>query len=240
MLRHDDPDRPSASSLGRTTTTEALVAELRRQILDGDVSPGQPLREAEIATRFRVGRNTVRAALQALTHEGILLHESHRGAFVREYSLGDIQSVYGMRTALEVEAARVIVAERIDLPDAADAVERLESAPDSTPWSELLALDMTFHQAVIYAIGNRRMATAFDSLIHEVRLLQAQVHSAYRQQPAATLGNQHRCVLEALVSGDLDRAVSSVREHLEHSRREVTQSLRRKVQPGTWPAGRPI
>jgi DNA-binding transcriptional MocR family regulator len=65
---------------------ETLVAALRSRILGGELQPGTPLREVEIAEGYGAARNAVRTAFQALVHEGLLQHDKHRGVFVAEPS----------------------------------------------------------------------------------------------------------------------------------------------------------
>jgi DNA-binding GntR family transcriptional regulator len=209
---------------------DALCAQLRRWILDGVAAPGQPLREADVAAKFRVGRNTVRSALQTLAHEGLLHHEVNKGVSVKQYDLADVIDLYGMRAALEVETTRLIAAEQVDITGAEQALLDLEATSDDTAWSDLLILDMRFHQLMVHSVGNARIAQSFDSLTLEIRLLQAQVGSSYAR-PAALLGAQHRELLEAIRSGDVNTATAAMRSHLALSQREVTRALRHRARP---------
>ena len=78
--------RLQGSSLPRRGTADLLAAEIRTRILAGDLLPGDPLREAELAAAFNVARNTVREALRLLTQDGLADHEVHRGVSVRRHT----------------------------------------------------------------------------------------------------------------------------------------------------------
>ncbi|MBK5217426.1 MAG: GntR family transcriptional regulator, partial [Propionibacteriales bacterium] len=56
-----------------------VLAELRRTIIAGELSPGQPLRQDLLAERFGVSRVPLREALSTLEAEGQAVYEPHRG-----------------------------------------------------------------------------------------------------------------------------------------------------------------
>ena len=212
-------------SLNRVSTVDALADSLRQQILDGSLRAGTPLREVEVAERYGVGRNSVRAAFQRLIHEGVLRHEAFRGVQVPAYGEQDIRDVYLLRTAIEVEAARTIVSAGLDTSEAATALAALEEA-DADPnvhWGERAALDLAFHQALVRALGSDRMQGAFDALVLEVRLLQAQIGADY-PAPRSALVAQHRVLLEAVQGDDPAVAEGRVRDHLSLSELEVRRA----------------
>ena len=73
-------DRTAA--LARVSTVDALAAALRTRILDGELAPGERLRELELAEAYGVARHSLRAALRALAAEGLVTIEPNRGARV--------------------------------------------------------------------------------------------------------------------------------------------------------------
>lgn len=68
-----------------STKHQRIAAELRDAIKRGELTGGQRLgSEAEIGATYGASRTTVRAALSALAHEGLISSEPGRGWFVRE------------------------------------------------------------------------------------------------------------------------------------------------------------
>src|SRR5215813_12994369 len=86
---------------------DEVVDGLRREILDGTLPGGARLVEQELTERYGVARHSLRAALRALAAEGLVVVEPNRGARVAKLSPQDITWLYELRTALEVEAARL-------------------------------------------------------------------------------------------------------------------------------------
>jgi GntR family phosphonate transport system transcriptional regulator len=67
---------------------EAIAAELRHDIVQGRLTPGQKLpNEATLAARFAVNRHTLRQAVQALAQEGFVRVAHGSGTYVRELVL---------------------------------------------------------------------------------------------------------------------------------------------------------
>jgi DNA-binding GntR family transcriptional regulator len=214
-------------TLPRVSTVEALAAVLRRQILTGELPPGSQLREIELAQGFGVGRHSLRAALQALVHEGLLHHEPHRGVFVPQMEAADVEDLFRLRTALEVEAARTLVLRGTAVDDAVRCVEALEALSGDEPWDEVIELDLGFHRALIDAVGSRHLSQAFASLQAQLRLMNAQLRPQYER--ADKVGREHRAVLDAILSGDVATAERALRAHLEHGVQEIVSP---EPQPG--------
>jgi DNA-binding LacI/PurR family transcriptional regulator len=62
-----------------------LIGYFRQRILDGSLAPGAQLpTEFEIAQEHQISRGTVRQALHALVHEGLIERVQGRGTFVRQ------------------------------------------------------------------------------------------------------------------------------------------------------------
>jgi DNA-binding transcriptional regulator YhcF (GntR family) len=113
-----------ARQLETVSTVEALERELERQILDGVFAPGEHLREVELSESYEVGRHTLRAAFDRLVRRGVLDKARNRGVFVREFTPQDVTEIYEVRTALEVQAFRMLAARRTVPPAAREATER--------------------------------------------------------------------------------------------------------------------
>ena len=65
-----------------------LISYFRQRILDGSLAPGARLpTEFEIAQEHQISRGTVRQALHALVHEGLIERMQGRGTFVRQLPL---------------------------------------------------------------------------------------------------------------------------------------------------------
>ncbi len=128
-----------------TGAASARVAEyLRAAILEGRITPGERIRQEDVAARFGASRLPVREALRMLEAEGLTEHEANKGARVPRLSMHEVDVIYQMRERLEP----LVLTESI--PHLGDAeIERLEEVQarieENTDMAAFLALDREFH-----------------------------------------------------------------------------------------------
>jgi DNA-binding GntR family transcriptional regulator len=204
-----------ARQLETVSTVEALERELERQILDGVFAPGEHLREVELSESYQVGRHTLRAAFDRLVRRGVLDKARNRGVFVREFTPQDVTEIYEVRTALEVQAFRMLAARRTVPPAAREATERCRALQAGSPRRLIGAADFAFHRAIVVGAGNERLTRAHQELEAEIELCLAQLARDYATPDE--LASQHDVLLAAIESGEPATAEAAIREHLERA-----------------------
>src|SRR6516225_19991 len=90
------------------TRRDAVVHELRRAIMAGELVAGQRVREVQVAQQMGISRPTLREALYQLIQEGLLEQEPYRGVVVASIDAKFIADMASVRVALETLAARAI------------------------------------------------------------------------------------------------------------------------------------
>src|SRR5215469_13026317 len=93
---------PGKKPLG---STEMIAGALRNAICSGEIPPGAPLKQDEIATEFGVSHTPVREALKALVSEGLATLHHNRGCFVSDLSSGVARELMEFRALLEPRLA---------------------------------------------------------------------------------------------------------------------------------------
>jgi len=199
--------------LERPSTSETLARELRRQILSGAVGPGSRLREVEIADAFGVSRQSLRAALAELVHEGLLRRAPHRGVWVPALTAEELRDVYDLRAVLEAEAAARLARDpRLAGPVRVE-LERLDALDDDASWGITQETHLAFHRALVDAVGSPRLSRAYSLLWSEASLGLV----AARHHPSSAPGGQaesHRLLLDTILAGPPDDASRAARAHL--------------------------
>ena len=138
-----------------------------------------------------MSRHTLRAALRELAVEGLVRIEPNRGASVARLDEADIQGLYELRAALELEAAHLAL-ERHDgrLPTRG---RRRRRPPDGRPagrsrpsWHAVAAAHATVHGSIVSAAGSRRIEASYAALARELQLFLVQLRPVWSLERMVT------------------------------------------------------
>jgi GntR family transcriptional regulator, transcriptional repressor for pyruvate dehydrogenase complex len=215
------------TSLRRSPLVDLAVSQLREQVLSGQWPVGARLpAETELAQRLEVGRSTVREAVRALVHAGLLETRQGSGTYVRSVTPGSgweprlrraaVLEVYEVRQALEVQAARLAAGRRTDA-DLAALHERLaerQTARDRARDAAFVESDLAFHRAVVAAAHNALLAEMFGSFAAVLREALIAVVSD-RGLDTAGADPAHLRLAAAIEAGDAAAAERATHDHLD-------------------------
>jgi DNA-binding GntR family transcriptional regulator len=223
----ETPATADPVQLDTVSTVDAAANVLRELILDGRLEPGARLREAEFAERLGIARHSFRAATQILVSEGLLRREPNRGVHVPVFEPDDLIDVFRLRTALEVEAVRlVIAADRV--PEAAEeSVRELSGLGDDAPWRAVVEPDMRFHRSIIEASGSERLVRAYATVHSEVLLCLVWLRPHYDRP--SQVAAEHEELIAAIRGGDADRAEVLFRAHLTEAAENLTRAWQERT-----------
>lgn len=206
--------------LDRRAAASQIAERVRESILRGDMAPGRPLREADLAAAFHVTRNTVREALRLLSQEGLTSHEVHRGVAVRRLTAAEVKQVFGVRAIVEAavaERAGSLTQEEIaTLREPLLASERA-ARKDGEDYPEVLRQNLEFHRRLVALVGNRRLDQVFEELAAEVTLALVSLHA----DVAGPWLRRNRALLRLLEEGKARQFRSEMRRYLEDSLEDV-------------------
>jgi DNA-binding GntR family transcriptional regulator len=198
---------------------ERIHDRLRAAIISGELAPGSPVIEAELATRLGASRTPVREALRRLEAEGLLEPRGLRGSVVRALRADEVECVFEIREALESLAARraARTMRETELRKLADYVERMRGSVDDA--NEMERHDTGFHDVILANASGERLKRMLTELREEL--------IAYRfislSDPArrrATVG-EHEAIVEALRAHDEDAAAARTAAHIANARAAV-------------------
>jgi DNA-binding GntR family transcriptional regulator len=214
---------PPEVRIATVSTVEAAANAIRDLILDGELPAGARLRENDFAERLGVARHSFRAATQILIGEGLLRREPNRGVAVPVFSQADVEDIFKLRAALEVEATRLAIEAGVVPAEARAAVAALSALNADASWSDVVQPDLTFHRAIIDASGSVRLQRAYHGLQSEIVLCMVQLQPAYDhpQEVAA----EHEELLAAIEKRDAENAERLWRVHLDEAAANQIKAL---------------
>ena len=222
----------SAEQTTRDVTTHGYLGDtaaetIRKMIFTGAVAPGSRIREDELVRTLHVSRTPIRAALLALSKEGLVDLVARKGAFVRSYTIKDLYEVYQIRDALDALAAEIAATragpeELLHIEQSiaeeercyADIRSRARVEDLGPEESYSLAMhDLAFHRAVLEAGGNGQLKFIMDEchVMHKSLFVMLKYPQVKR---AGIRIEEHREFLQSLQARDVARARELARAHV--------------------------
>lgn len=194
--------------------SEQLRESIEEEVATGRLKPGTHLDELELAERFGVSRTPIREALSLLAGEGVVEIRPRRGAVVAQLSPRRLVEMFEVMGELEALCAR-LAARRIGEADLASLMQGLAqcqtAAAQRDPDAYFYANE-EFHRNIYLASRNEYLieqAVSLQRKLRPYRRLQLRV----RNRMAQSL-QEHQDIVEAIRSGDADRAATELRSHV--------------------------
>ncbi len=215
-------DQKAAGSAG--PTADRLADALRASLIRGDLPPGTPLRDAAIAARFNVSRNTVREALRLLRAEGLAVHKMHKGTIVRRFDEADVRDMYVVRRTIELRAVEESAFAGPDqLAKLSESVAASEDALAVEDYQALGTASLEFHRNLVSLLGSPTLDEFFEGVLARLRLAFSTADEATFQSPWV---KRDREINELVQSGQRDLAAAALRAYLDDSEAQVIDFIR--------------
>jgi DNA-binding GntR family transcriptional regulator len=194
---------------------QAILTELRRAILSGDVAPGSPVPVDEVADLFGVSRIPIREALKTLIGEGLVDHQPRAGYTVARLTPQEFRELYVVRGVLEIAAlsAAVDSATPEDDREAAEALHALDRAIRDQDYRAYQRESRRFHLTLAAPCRMPRLMHMIELVWNITEPIQPMAH--IRQRDREELHGEHREMLDAFAARDRARLLRITRQHLD-------------------------
>jgi DNA-binding GntR family transcriptional regulator len=201
---------------GRGTSSPAILYELRRAILDGEVPPGTTIPVDEIADLFGVSRIPIRDALKTLLSEGLLSQRPHAEYRVSQLTRSELQQFYTVRGVLELAIIQAAIdcADHEDEMEAVEAHDALLRAVGQGDVRGHHRESRRFHLALLSPSKMDRTLHMLESAWNMTEPMQAMAHAS--PDESATFNEDHRVMLAAFIDRDATALIESTRAHQQH------------------------
>jgi DNA-binding GntR family transcriptional regulator len=211
--------------------TQDAYERLRADLLACRLLPGERIRINELCKRLSVSLGAVREALSRLTSEGLVSAEPQLGFSVAPISIKDLQDLTMVRTEIEGLCLRQAVAHG-DLAWESRIVaahHRLSRTPHNAPDDpkrlndEFASAHAEFHQELVSACSSSWLHRMRDILFAQsARYIALSVPLARQDRDR---NQEHRELMEAVISRNADRAVELMTAHLNLTTRILLDAL---------------
>lgn len=207
------------------TSQQAVLQEIRRAIANGELKPGERVRQEEFAKRLNVSRVPVREALKGLEAEGQVTYQPQRGYAVAELSLEELTEIYLMRRLLETELIRravPIIDEDliIHLETLIAEMDELSKAGDPSGFTEV---NREFHLMLF----EQAKMPQFFRIVEILWKNSDSYRSVFFNNPAILrrIQKEHRKIVDACKARDTEGVVAAMNEHRSNAIPDLTAIL---------------
>lgn len=206
---------------------EAIV----QMITNGDFRPGEKLNESELSRALNVGRSLVRAALQKLAPDGLVVFQKNRGAFVNNPSMREVGHAYAARRLIEGEIIKDVCAHCTahDIRRLRIHVQRQISARDAGDRGSLIRLLTDFH-VLVASLGENR---ALEEFVRSLAMKTSLAVLLYDHVGSSCAIEDHVHLIDLIAAGDSAGAQALLDEHLGSSLVRLPKASPTLFEPGS-------
>ena len=206
---------------------EVVFLTLRRQILRGELRPGERLMEISLANRLGVSRTPIREAIRKLENEGLVTMIPRRGAHVAAITRQELNDVLEVRKSLDVLAIRkacrnMTEQEMTVLRSAAESFAILVEKKDAD-LTTLGEADEHFHEIIYQGTSNRRLMQILGNLREQ--MYRFRVEYLKDKDIRQTLVSEHDAIVKAIEKRDEEEAVRMMELHIDNQYRAINHAL---------------
>lgn len=203
-----------------------VIVKIREMILHGELTPGQRVREVDLANKLGVSRTPVRESLPILAQEGMLTQLDTRGFVVHAFTPQEIMDAIDVRGVLEGLAARMLAEQGpprrliqslhacLHEGDEIFAKRHLV-ASDEARYGEM---NKRFHSLIVQGAGSKVIADALErngripfAAAHAIAFDKVNLPLMYDSLGYAH--RQHHAIVQALENGEGERVAALMYEH---------------------------
>jgi DNA-binding GntR family transcriptional regulator len=211
--------RTRSVKLSESLLVTRAYQQLRAEILDNRLKPGESLGVPSLAARLGMSRSPVREAVQRLIYDGLATQQPHHGTKVRQVDPVELDQVYIVKEPLEGLATR-LATPLVTLDDERrllDMVEEQERMLErGAPESEHVQRDLELHRYIREIAGNEPLSRTLERFEGRTNMAFPTLWSSPEAGRLAVA--EHRAIVEAMIAGDPEAAEKAACSHVSRIR----------------------
>jgi GntR family transcriptional regulator, carbon starvation induced regulator len=213
--------RPDTVEVPETDTLSERAASLvERDIVAGVLAPGTRLGIVDLVRRYEIGATPLREGLSRLISRGLIVGIGQRGFRVADVSREDLLDITRMRTAVEIEAVRLAMAQGDDAWEAGilSALHQIRRHIERTGNEfregapEFDRLHKGFHTALLAACRSKRLLAAHSDLYDQAYRYRRVMMRAFDSGEKFVAA--HQSLTDCILARDVAGATAMLAAHL--------------------------
>ena len=205
--------------------SKAVYDDFYRQILSGKLKPGERITETQISESMIISRAPVREALKRLAEEGLVILIPRSGCYVTEPTPSEIDELYEIRQRLEAMALEYGF-DNMDKKCLQKLRKQFQDCSNLTH-AELLKkeilLDTKLHNLIAEASNLKYLQEILAKMRTRIQVFRVRIARCTEHIAAAL--QEHIAILDALIAGDREGALTNLIGHIKHTKMNLLGSI---------------
>lgn len=206
--------RTSQPATLRPAKSGEVYEAVKRDIMLGELPPGEPLIELELAARFGCSQGPVREALLQLQEEGLVIRQGHRGTRVADCTADEAVEMFRLRQSIECRGVFRALQHpsRTLVPDLKGLVEAMEAAARAGDEYKLAEFDRDFHRRLLRDAN----LPALEPILHRclVHNHRFKISQSNPERDLLATAHRHVSIIDAVERSDAATASQALAHHI--------------------------
>ena len=203
-------------------TADFVYDALCKSIVEGELKPGQRLREVEVAGAFGISRTPIREALRRVEEHHLLTRQVNGAYIIAEWdkkTLWELATLRGNLESLAISMAIKKITDE-DYQYLGDLINKMDRIVKHKDYEKLILLDIQFHQYLWACSGHALLQETLSQMTPQIRYFMMLTKFGDEESYPET----HQELIDVLKKGDADQAMEAIQKHvLETAERLIEQ-----------------
>jgi DNA-binding GntR family transcriptional regulator len=201
--------------------TALAYESIKKHILAGKLGHEVRLTEEALSQQLGISKSPIREALNGLQNEGLLRIEPRRGAYLRQFSVKEVEDLYSLREVLEVYAVSIVKITPKLITDLKESIKRTAQFLKADDRIAHIEEDTRFHGTIAKATDNDELCRILENIQNQIWLFRCQTYDL----SSSSAPKAHTAILKAFEEGNREKAQTAMREHISHVRNRLIDFL---------------
>ena len=215
-------DATDAGDTAALPQAERALQDIRRDVLSMAFAPGEPVSERALQDRYHMSRTPIRAALAALSAEGLVDRDPRGGYLIAPIDLTEIRDLFEFREELEDTAVR-LACRRAQAEDLAALRQTIDRGRTDFRVEDWMASGLDVHVELAALSGNPFLRDAVRAAVGRALRLRWLLASDAAQRETAW--QEHTEILDLVAAGQEDAAARQIRLHTRAVRDQILDAV---------------
>ncbi|MEH7252556.1 GntR family transcriptional regulator [Neobacillus niacini] len=202
-----------------TTTQDKVYNQIKKSILFGGFSRDEIFTEVQLAEILNTSRTPVRAAIQDLVKEGLLVWIPRKGVTIRKITVEEEDEIFLLRSTIEVQVVKKVITvmkSPKELQILKIIVSKQEEAVKNDDAVKFIELDHEFH-ITLTRLANFSIIEQVLQNLHNLTQLMG-LRAVKKQGRAQDVIKEHYQIIQALEEQNSDLVEKYILDHLNNTK----------------------